>query len=322
MSLTFKVAQIGNENFTDDNGSASGNFTSVHTLTNSAANMAGNYPSNKSFVIIGKLEDKFTSVEFSATVATESVVMSYDKNGRVGVGKVAEFGKPGSLDVLGDIYANNQPIQQYQLTGNSGGPLWFDGKPNVTNANLVDQPGQYYIDRTARGNPNGQWGYLFHYSNYGKNTDGYKEAIQLFYGNNGQVYFRHHRWSKTIDDWEDWVEYATKDDIARLTQIPPWQNLVLANGWNHHQQYNNVQYSKSFDGVVYLRGSANKGKTTNETVIGTLPVGFRPSQSLYVLALNNSYTVAILGIYSNGNIVIKNNVDSTWLNFDNISFKI
>lgn len=322
MSLTFKVAQIGNENFTDDNGSASGNFTSVHTLTNSAANMAGNYPSNKSFVIIGKLEDKFTSVEFSATVATESVVMSYDKNGRVGIGKVAEFGKPGSLDVLGDIYANNQPIQQYQLTGNSGGPLWFDGKPNVTNANLVDQPGQYYIDRTARGNPNGQWGYLFHYSNYGKNTDGYKEAIQLFYGNNGQVYFRHHRWSKTIDDWEDWVEYATKDDIARLTQIPPWQNLVLSNGWNHHQQYNNVQYSKSFDGVVYLRGSANKGKTTNETVIGTLPVGFRPSQSLYVLALNNSYTVAILGIYSNGNIVIKNNVDSTWLNFDNISFKI
>ena len=79
---------------------------------------------------------------------------------------------------------------------------------------------------------------------------------------------------------------------------------------------------KSFDGVVYLRGSANKGKTANGTVIGTLPVGFRPSQSLYVSALNNSYTAAILGIYSNGNIVVKNNVDSTWLNFDNVSFKI
>ena len=118
MFLTFKVAQIGNENFTDDNGSASGNFTSVHTLTNSAANMAGNYPSNKSFVIIGKLEDKFTSVEFSTTVATESVVMSYDKNGRVGIGKVVEFGKPGSLDVLGDIYSNSKLIQQHQLTKN------------------------------------------------------------------------------------------------------------------------------------------------------------------------------------------------------------
>ena len=322
MTLSFKVAQLGSTNFTADHGSASGIWTTQHTLNNSAANMAGNYVATKSFVVIGTLSDKFTSTEFTATVATESVVMSYDKDGRVGIGKVAEQGGAGSLDVLGDIFARNMPIQQYQLTGNGGGPLWFDGKPNVTNANWVDQPGQYYIDRTARGNPNGQWGYLFHYSNYGKNTDGYKEAIQLFYGNNGQIYFRHHRWSKTIDDWESWIEYATKDDVARLTQIPPWQNLVLANGWNHHQQYNNVQYSKSFDGVVYLRGSANKGKTTNETVIGTLPVGFRPSQSLYVSALNNSYTVAILGIYSNGNIVIKNNVDSTWLNFDNISFKI
>lgn len=322
MSLTFKVAQIGNENFTDDNGSASGNFTSVHTLTNSAANMSGNYPSNKSFVIIGKLEDKFTSVEFSATVATESVVMSYDKNGRVGIGKVAEFGKPGSLDVLGDIYANNQPIQQYQLTGNSGGPLWFDGNPNVTNANLVDQPGQYYIDRTARGNPNGQWGYLFHYSNYGKNTDGYKEAIQLFYGNNGQVYFRHHRWSKTIDDWEDWVEYASKNDIQKYTQASAWQVLPLQNSWVHHPDYDKVQYSKTLDGVVYIRGTAYKGRTTKETVIGVLPVGFRPKQTMFVSALNNSYGMAVLGIYSSGNVVVKGNVDATWLNFDNISFKI
>ena len=322
MSLTFKVAQIGNENFTDDNGSASGNFTSVHTLTNSAANMAGNYPSNKSFVIIGKLEDKFTNVEFSAAVATESVVMSYDKNGRVGIGKVAEFGKPGSLDVLGDIYANNQPIQQYQLTGNSGGPLWFDGNPNVTNANLVDQPGQYYIDRTARGNPNGQWGYLFHYSNYGKNTDGYKEAIQLFYGNNGQVYFRHHRWSKTIDDWEDWVEYASKNDIQKYTQASAWQVLPLQNSWVHHPDYDKVQYSKTLDGVVYIRGTAYKGRTTKETVIGVLPVGFRPKQTMFVSALNNSYGMAVLGIYSSGNVVVKGNVDATWLNFDNISFKI
>lgn len=322
MSLTFKVAQIGNENFTDDNGSASGNFTSVHTLTNSAANMAGNYPSNKSFVIIGKLEDKFTNVEFSAAVATESVVMSYDKNGRVGIGKVAEFGKPGSLDVLGDIYANNQPIQQYQLTGNSGGPLWFDGNPNVTNANLVDQPGQYYIDRTARGNPNGQWGYLFHYSNYGKNTDGYKEAIQLFYGNNGQVYFRHHRWSKTIDDWEDWVEYASKNDIQKYIQASAWQVLPLQNSWVHHPDYDKIQYSKTLDGVVYIRGTAYKGRTTKETVIGVLPVGFRPKQTMFVSALNNSYGMAVLGIYSSGNVVVKGNVDATWLNFDNISFKI
>lgn len=322
MELSFRVAQLGSSNYARDNGSATGTYTSINTLVRSAANMSGNYPANKSFIVIGRLEDKFTSVEFSVTVATESVVMSYDKNGRVGIGKVAEFGKPGSLDVLGDIYANNQPIQQYQLTGNSGGPLWFDGNPNVTNANLVDQPGQYYIDRTARGNPNGQWGYLFHYSNYGKNTDGYKEAIQLFYGNNGQVYFRHHRWSKTIDDWEDWVEYASKNDIQKYTQASAWQVLPLQNSWVHHPDYDKVQYSKTLDGVVYIRGTAYKGRTTKETVIGVLPVGFRPKQTMFVSALNNSYGMAVLGIYSSGNVVLKGNVDATWLNFDNISFKI
>ena len=154
MSLTFKVAQIGNENFTDDNGSASGNFTSVHTLTNSAANMAGNYPSNKSFVIIGKLEDKFTNVEFSTTVATESVVMSYDKNGRVGIGKVAEFGKPGSLDVLGDIYSNNKPIQQYQLTESNGTSIVTKENPD----NILKN-GMYY-SHSAPNRPKNQTGWL------------------------------------------------------------------------------------------------------------------------------------------------------------------
>lgn len=318
MTLTFKVARLGTDAFAVDNGQATGAWSSISSLVNSRANLSGNYLANQSWIVIGVLEDKFTRTEFMVNVATESVVFSYDRSG-VGVNKIRE---QGALDVKGNIYADNNPIQQYQLTDNNGAPLWFDGKPNVTNANLLDQPGQYYIDRTARGNPNGQWGYLFHYSNYGRNEGGYKEAIQLFYGNNGQSYFRHHRWSKTIDDWENWIEYATKDDVVRLNQGTSWQNLTLQNGWQHHQQYNNVQYSKSFDGVVYLRGSANKGKTANGTVIGTLPVGFRPSQYLYVSAINNSYTLAVLGIYPNGNILVKGNVDATWLNFDNVSFKI
>ena len=320
MTLTFKVARLWDTNFKVDTGSATGAWTSISSLTNSQANLAGNYLANQSWVVIGTLEDKFTSSSFMVGVATELVVLSYDRSG-VGINKIRER---GALDVKGDIYANDQPIQQYQLSANTGAPLWFDGKPNVTNANLLDAPGQYYIERTARGNPNGQWGYLFHYSNYGKNTDGYKEAIQLFYGNNGQSYFRHHRWSKTIDDWEDWKEYFTKDDIQKYTQSTAWQNLPLQNGWVNHPNpnFNNVQFSKSFDGVVYLRGSATKGKTVNETVIGILPSGFRPQKAMYVIGLNNSYSGATLGIYPEGHIVVKSNVDATWLNFDNVSFKI
>ena len=318
MTLTFKVARLGTTNFQVDTGPATGSWASISNLVNSQANLAGNYLANQSWVVIGILEDKFTRTEFMVNVATESVVLSYDRSG-VGVNKIRER---GALDVKGDIYANDQPVQQYQLSSNAGGPLWFDGKPNVTNANLLDRPGQYYIANNAKGNPSGQWGYLFHYSNYGKNDGGYKEAIQLFYGNNGQVYFRHHRWSKTIDDWEDWKEYATKDDIQKYTQDSAWQVLPLQNSWVHHPDYDKVQYSKTFDGVVYIRGTAYKGRTTKETVIGVLPVGFRPKQTMFVSALNNSYGVAVLGLYSSGNIVVKENVDATWLNFDNVSFKI
>lgn len=272
MALSFKVAQLGSSNYTADNGSATGIYTTVHTLTNSAANLSGNYPANKSFHVIGKLEDKFTSVEFAFTVATESVVMSYDNYGRVGIGKVAEFGKPGSLDVLGDIYSNNNPIQQYQISSNIGGTLWFNGKPNVTNANLLDAPGQYYIANNAIGNPNKQWGYLFHYSNYGKNDGGYKEAIQLFYGNNGQVYFRHHRWSKTIDDWEGWKEYVTKDDLQKIVT----RKIEL--GWfiNGNVTRNGNLVTISTERKITDIATISDYREIKETI----PAGFRPAQEV------------------------------------------
>lgn len=318
MTLTFKVARLGTTNFQVDSGPATGSWTSISSLVNSQANLAGNYLANQSWVVIGTLEDKFTRTDFMVNVATESVVLSYDRSG-VGVNKIRER---GALDVKGDIYANDQPIQQYQLTNNNGGPLWFDDRPNVTNVNLLDRPGQYYIDRTARGNPNGQWGHLFHYSNYGKNDGDYKEAIQLFYGNNGQVYFRHHRWSKTVDDWENWIEYVSKNDMQKYTQGTPWQNANLQNGWSHHRDYGNVQFSKTFDGIVYLKGTCKGGKTTRESIIFTLPENFRPSTTLFKTALNNDYGSAVIGIYPSGNVVVKGNVDEKWLNLDNVSFKI
>ena len=309
MSLTFKVAQIGNENFTDDNGSASGNFTSVHTLTNSAANMAGNYPSNKSFVIIGKLEDKFTSVEFSATVATESVVMSYDKNGRVGIGKVAEFGKPGSLDVLGDIYADGQQVQQFQLTQNNGNSLNAGGDWNSrTNAGI-------FMGYNLANSPQGGNGWK-HVQVFKHNDNWVVQVAYDFGGEIGAIR------AKVNGTWKPWKYLATKDDVSRMLASTNWQNANLQNGWVHHPEYEKIQFSKSFDGIVYLRGTCKGGKTTRESIIFTLPENFRPSTTLFKTALNNDYGSAVVGVYPTGNVVVKNNVDSNWLNLDNISFKI
>ena len=311
MTLTFKVARLGTTNFQADTGPATGSWTSISNLVNSQANLAGNYLANQSWVVIGTLEDKFTRTDFMVNVATESVVLSYDRSG-VGVNKIRER---GALDVKGDIYANDQPIQQHKLTNNdgglSGGSAQWDDVWNKQATEFGWRNGKYADNPTGN-----DWGLFQNYW-----IDSWK-GVQFFTGvTTNRFFFRTYN---NNTEWKPskWKEIATKDDIQSAIQSTAWQNLPLRNGWQHHQQYNNVQFSKTFDDVVYLRGSANKGRTTGETVIGVLPVGFRPKQTMFVSALNNSYGTAVLGLYSSGNIVVKGNVDADWLNFDNISFKI
>lgn len=321
MTLSFKVAQLGSTNFTADHGSASGIWITQHTLNNSAANMAGNYVATKSFVVIGTLSDKFTSTEFTVTVATESVIMSYDKDGRVGIGKVAEQGGAGSLDVLGDIYARNMPIQQYQLTDNSG-----CGKFIKQDFNNMKETGTWWIDGSSQNNPfSGTWGMLEVF----RPNPGSHERIQRFTTSTGYMAVRENGFDNSWRPWRYLVQQSkstnNSDYVALLkseSDPTPWRDLSLKNGWQHHPGYTNVQYSKSFDGIVYIRGSARGGRIARETVITTLPIGFRPTQVLYLSAINNSYSMVTLAIFPNGDIVVKNDVDSNWLNFDNVSFKI
>lgn len=309
MTLSFKVAQLGSTNFTADHGSASGIWTTQHTLNNSAANMAGNYVATKSFVVIGTLSDKFTSTEFTATIATESVVMSYDKDGRVGIGKVAEQGDTGSLDVLGDIYARNKPIQQHQLTKNGGNSLSAEIDWN----NYTDS-GQY-MGYNLSNSPQGGNGWK-HVQVFKYNDNWVVQVAYDFGGEIGAIR------AKVNGTWKPWKYLATKDDISRMITLTNWQNANLQNGWVHHRDYENVQFSKTFDGIVYLKGTCKGGKTTRESIIFTLPENFRPSTILYKTALNNDYGSAVIGIYPSGDVAVKRNVDATWLNFDNISFKI
>ena len=311
MTLTFKVARLGTTNFQVDTGPATGSWTSISTLVNSQANLAGNYLANQSWVVIGTLEDKFTRSDFMVNVATESVVLSYDRSG-VGVNKIRER---GALDVKGDIFVDDKPVQQYRLTDNNGGLSRGSAQWN----DVWNKQGTEFGWRSDKydDNPTGNdWGL---YQNFW--LDSWK-GVQFFTGvTSNRFFFRTYnndsRWRPS-----QWKEIATKDDIQKYTQDSTWQVLPLQNGWVHHPDYDKVQYSKTFDGVVYIRGTAYKGRTTKETVIGVLPVGFRPKQTMFVSALNNSYGTAVLGLYSSGNIVVKGNVDADWLNFDNISFKI
>ena len=306
MTLTFKVARLGTTNFQVDTGPATGSWTSILNLVNSQANLAGNYLANQSWVVIGTLEDKFTRTDFMVNVATESVVLSYDRSG-VGVNKIRER---GALDVKGDIYANDKPIQQYQLTSNDGRSIY--NKHGTVDLNTKTR-NEFFSCNTPQNGPDISSGLKEYYVAVYSEFDEYlcQNAIQK---KSGKMFTR----TRHAGNWTPWVEYAIVSDLSAT----PWQNLPLQNGWQNHPDYHKVQCSKSFDGVVYLRGSARGGRIARETVITTLPTGFRPTQVLYLSAINNSYSIATLAIFPNGNIVVKNDVDNTWLNFDNILFKI
>lgn len=316
MQITFSVAPLNTTNFTEDRGSASGTFTTISLLTNSSANLAGTYGPDKSYIVKAKIQDRFTSTEFSATVATESVVLHYDKDGRLGVGKIVEQGTPGSIDARGniyaggDIFARGQQVQQYRLT-NPDGALNAGQHNDVWNKRATEfawRSTKYEDNPTGT---RGEWGLFQNF------WLGSWKMVQFFATMSGRMFLRT---SNDASRWNpgNWKEFLFKQDMENYS----WQKLVLQSGWNHHSTYGDAFYTKTLDGVVHLKGNVWKGSTDKEAVIAMLPEGFRPRTSMYLQALNNDYGNAILCIYTDGRLVVKSQVDNKWLNLDNVSFRI
>ena len=266
MTLTFKVAPLGSTSYTADNGSASGSWTTQHTLSNSAANMAGNYPANKSFTIIGTLSDKFTSVEFSATVATESVVMSYDKDGRVGVGKIVENGPAGSLDVAGNIYAGGKQIQQYQLTNVEGNTIYAYN----TDVNTHVNNGTRWINPGCANSP--------FPSNYGwietcRATTDIFQIAKSWYGG-WKVYRRHannYKSSNGSATWYPWVEITPQTNHTNL----------INTGWQS-AGYPGTYYKRVGDVLSIKYDFTGNGSTMN---IGSIPSDIWVAPQSYMLVI-------------------------------------
>lgn len=152
MTLTFKVKPLSDSSYTSDTGPAAGSWTSISELVNSPANLSGQYPADKTWEVVGRIEDKITSAEFVAIITTEGAVISYSRFG-VGINKIWER---GALDVKGDIYANDKLIQMHALTQKNGTAIYAYGKD-------FDQErttGVYFKNGTENNNPARQYGWL------------------------------------------------------------------------------------------------------------------------------------------------------------------
>ena len=285
MTLTFKVARLGTNDFTVNNGQATGAWSSISNLTNSRANLAGNYLANQSWVVIGILEDRFTRTEFMINVATESVVFSYDRSG-VGVNKIRE---QGALDVKGDIYANDQPIQQYQLTnadgGLSRGSAQWDDVWNKQATEFGWRSGKYDDNPTGK---NGEWGL---YQNFW--LDDWK-GVQFFTSLDSKRFFFRTYNNK---EWRpsQWKEVATIQETVKREVDLGWFIKGNITRIGNMVTISTVRKITSLDTLSDYR-----------EVKETIPAGFRPAQEVnFALQGISDSTVtgtAILHLASDGKI--------------------
>ncbi|MCK4018985.1 hypothetical protein HCC62_03960 [Streptococcus suis] len=301
MTLSFKVASLGSTSYTADNGSASGSWTTQNTLTNSAANMAGNYPANKSFTIIGTLSDKFTSVEFSATVATESVVMSYDKDGRVGVGKIAENGPAGSLDVAGNIYAGGKQIQQYQLTNVEGNTIYAYN----TDVNTHVNNGTRWINPGCANSP--------FPSNYGW-IETFRATTDIFqiarsWSGGWKVYRRHadnYKSSNGSATWYPWVEITPQTNHPML-QEKPLKTLTMGFPYGLNAT---LTRKDNLVTITLNRRITNIDVFDYSQMVETIPSGYRPTVETHMLMAPNvggfTKSPSVLHFSSDGKIRLTN----------------
>lgn len=277
MRLTFKVARLGTTNFQVDTGPATGSWTSISNLVNSQANLAGNYLSNQSWVVIGTLEDKFTQTEFMINVATESVVLSYDRSG-VGVNKIRER---GALDVKGAIYVDDKPIQQYQLTGNDGTSIFTKENPD----NILKN-GMYY-SWSAPNRPRNQNGWLL--------VQVYADAqyaVQTYWTATTETMLVRYR---MVNRWSDWKEVATIQKTVTKKIDAGW-------GVKLNATRNGNTITLSTEHVISNINTESDYRELREI----LPAGFRPAQEAhFVLQAHSGSTVegtAILHMAPDGKI--------------------
>ena len=277
MSLTFKVARLGTTNFQVDTGPATGSWTSISNLVNSQANLAGNYLANQSWVVIGTLEDKFTRSDFMVNVATESVVLSYDRSG-VGVNKIRER---GALDVKGDIYVDDKPIQQYQLTSNDGTSIFTKENPD----NILKN-GMYY-SWSAPNRPRNQNGWLL--------VQVYADAqyaVQTYWTATTETMLVRYRMANR---WSDWKEVATIQKTVAKKIDAGW-------GVKLNATRNGNTITLSTEHVISNINTESDYRELRET----LPAGFRPAQEAhFVLQAHSGSTVtgtAILHLATDGKI--------------------
>ncbi|WP_449451424.1 DUF859 family phage minor structural protein [Streptococcus suis] len=264
MTLTFRVAPADSNNYTTDNGPASGAFTSLASLTNSLANLSGTYSSDKSWDVVGILEDKFTRSEFRVKVSTEEVVFSYEKGNRFAVGGIVNTNLPkGSIESTGGYYLNGKPIQNYQLTSNDG----YITNDYYTDFNTHTKTGIYHkgVNNGVQtpNSPSKVWGILQVYS-----ANNGSQVLQIFTERDSprRTFMR----LRSNSIWANWEEYVKANHTNLINTS--WQSAG----------YPGTYYKRVGDVLTIKYDFTGNGSTMN---IGSIPSDVWVAPQSYMLVI-------------------------------------
>jgi len=293
MKLTFTTRQVDSDTETIDNGGAGGNWSQISEFNASNANLGKSYPADTSYVVVGKLEDKFTSVSFQATVTGDRIVMSYDKEG-IGINKYRER---GALDVDGLIYSNRKQIQHHKLTEPNGAAM--DTK--VDNLNDYRTTGFYSILGNYRNHPaSGEGAYL----QVVESIFGYHQTLTTV---SGRMFKR----TVTSNSNGSWIEYTPKPEKPEKPEpalIKKEVDMGFGIKANMIRKGNTVMCSL-VRGIYSALGGIEY-KELNEK----MPEGFRPVVETNLNASKNvggnQIGVATWHLLPNGNINLTNQSDT------------
>lgn len=290
------------------------NITDTAVPFNRVLDLGNVYNLEEAYDVDLTVTDKFNSTAISERIVGTANVLAVLSRLGLSIGAIPEENEKNKfLVALPSKFKNtvnfeNQvlywglPMQTRQLTDELGNALKLKG---YGDCNFFNQAGYYEVEASYSNLPKGVTDGVLQVA---KRQDVNKKVIYQTLYTGEYVYARY----SVNDNWKPWKI------MAEPTQ---WNRMALESGWQHYSTYGDAYYSK-VGNVVHLRGNIWKGDNGHDKSIATLPEGFRPTQGLYVRALNNNYLDAILYISPAGRISTRSGITKEWLNFDNVSFLI
>lgn len=291
MKLTFKYKEHSSATYTADTGSTNGTWTTISSLTNSSANLGATFSVLKSYDVIGKIEDSFTSYEFLITIGTDSFPLALRPDG-VGLGKVPETAN--AVDSDWQYYFNNKPIQHHQLTSNAGrSPYNASGTVDL-NTKTVNE--FFSCNGPLHGPVVGSGLNEFYVAVYSE-SDAFlsQQAIQK---SSGRMFTR----TRNAWIWGNWIEYAPLNSVAEFTAVNQTKtySTTLAGPYGANLSVVRCGNIVNASMDVVIPNTLNVFGTASETI----PLGYRPviNQHLQIVGsggggtntmlFNNSYVGA------------------------------